>query len=100
MRGEGLFILPVVMVLWGMGLVTFIAVRAMNWRHREKQMEARQAEHQQQLAQQPSPTLDQVQMLEDRMRVLEKIVTDRGYTLAHEIETLRGRENNERQEAR
>lgn len=31
----------------------------------------------------------QVERLEQRVRVLERIVTDRGTTLAHEIETLR-----------
>jgi hypothetical protein len=32
---------------------------------------------------------DQVQMLEDRVRVLERIVTDQNYSLANEIEALR-----------
>ena len=31
----------------------------------------------------------QVERLEQRVRVLERVVTDRGTTLAHEIETLR-----------
>lgn len=44
-----------------------------------------------QIAPQRGPTLDQVQMLEDRVRVLERIVTDRGYGLANEIEALRDR---------
>lgn len=35
------------------------------------------------------PTLDQVQMLEDRVRVLERIVTDQNYSLARDIEALR-----------
>jgi hypothetical protein len=35
------------------------------------------------------PTSDQVQMLEDRVRVLERIVTDQNYGLAREIEALR-----------
>lgn len=34
---------------------------------------------------------DQVETMQDRLIVLEKIVTDRGYTLAHEIEALRDR---------
>ena len=37
------------------------------------------------------PTLDQVQMLEDRVRVLERIVTDQNYSLARDIEALRDR---------
>ena len=32
---------------------------------------------------------DQVETMQDRLIVLEKIVTDRGYTLANEIEALR-----------
>ena len=34
---------------------------------------------------------DQVETMQDRLIVLEKIVTDRGYTLADEIEALRDR---------
>ena len=34
---------------------------------------------------------DQVETMQDRLIVLEKIVTDRGYTLASEIEALRDR---------
>jgi hypothetical protein len=34
---------------------------------------------------------DQVETMQDRLVVLEKIVTDRGYTLASEIEALRER---------
>jgi hypothetical protein len=90
MHDGSVIIFPILMVLWGMGLITFIAVRALGWRHREKQIEARLAE-QQAVPQLPGPTLDQFQMLEDRMRVLEKIVTDRGYTLADDIEALRDR---------
>jgi hypothetical protein len=89
MHGDVALIFPALMVLWGMGLVTFIAVRGMSWKHREKQIEARQAEQRSLLPQQPGPTLDEFQMLDDRMRVLEKIVTDRGYGLADEIEALR-----------
>jgi hypothetical protein len=42
------------------------------------------------VAPQRGPTLDQVQMLEDRIRVLERIVTDHNYSLARDIEALRG----------
>jgi hypothetical protein len=35
---------------------------------------------------------DQVETMQDRLIVLEKIVTDRGYSLAHEIEALRDRQ--------
>jgi hypothetical protein len=36
---------------------------------------------------------DQVETMQDRLIVLEKIVTDRGYTLANEIEALRDRDS-------
>jgi hypothetical protein len=36
---------------------------------------------------------DQVETMQDRLIVLERIVTDRGYTLASEIEALRDRPN-------
>jgi hypothetical protein len=39
---------------------------------------------------------DQVETMQDRLIVLEKIVTDRGYTLAHEIEALRDPHDGER----
>jgi len=38
---------------------------------------------------QPGASKEQVQRLEDRVRVLERIVTDRGFNLAAEIEALR-----------
>ena len=38
----------------------------------------------------PAPTTDQVRRLEERVRVLERIVTDRSQDLASEIEELRG----------
>ena len=37
----------------------------------------------------PGASKEQVERLEDRVRVLERIVTDRGSTLAAEIEALR-----------
>jgi len=41
---------------------------------------------------------DQVETMQDRLIVLEKIVTDRGYTLASEIEALRDRKVEDRRE--
>ena len=83
----------IAMMVWAISLVTFIAVRGLGWRHREKQIEARRAEQQLQAPPQFGPTLEQMHVLEDRVRVLERIVTDRGYNLAHEIEGLRDRED-------
>jgi hypothetical protein len=41
---------------------------------------------------------DQVETMQDRLIVLEKIVTDRGYGLAHEIEALRDRKRDDSRE--
>jgi hypothetical protein len=41
---------------------------------------------------------DQVETMQDRLVVLEKIVTDRGYTLANEIEALRDRKREDKRE--
>ena len=41
---------------------------------------------------------DQVETMQDRLIVLEKIVTDRGYTLASEIEALRDRKREDPRE--
>jgi hypothetical protein len=37
------------------------------------------------------PTDDRTELLEDRVRVLERIATDRGQDIAHQIEKLRDR---------
>jgi len=37
-----------------------------------------------------TPTDDPTDLLEDRVRVLERIATDRGQDIAHQIEALRG----------
>ena len=39
---------------------------------------------------------DQVETMQDRLIVLEKIVTDRGYGLANEIEALRDRKRDDK----
>ena len=61
------------------------------WGHMESRMKQEIAELRAEKTALPRnvPTLDQVQMLEDRVRVLERIVTDQNYTLARDIEALR-----------
>jgi hypothetical protein len=39
-----------------------------------------------------APNDDRTDLLEDRVRVLERIATDRGLAVAHQIEALRGRQ--------
>jgi hypothetical protein len=60
------------------------------WAHMQRRMEQEIAELRAvRETPQRGPTVDQVQMLEDRVRVLERIVTDQNYGLAREIEALR-----------
>jgi len=60
------------------------------WAHMQRRMEQEIAElRAERETPQRGPTVDQVQMLEDRVRVLERIVTDQNYGLAREIEALR-----------
>ena len=60
------------------------------WVHMQRRMEQEIAElRAERDMPQRGPTHDQVQMLEDRVRVLERIVTDQNYGLAREIEALR-----------
>jgi hypothetical protein len=47
----------------------------------------------------PGPTRAEVERLEQRVRVLERIVTDSGYSLASQIEALRDRPPVEAQRA-
>lgn len=58
-------------------------------RSMRNEIEQLRAERAAPLPPQRGPSLDQVQMLEDRVRVLERIVTDQNYGLAREIEALR-----------
>ena len=58
-------------------------------KHQSKMMEQRSAldeDHVRQL-------VNQVEVLQDRVEVLERIVTDQGYSVASQIEALRDRPN-------
>ena len=55
-------------------------------RHRERQLELQAEETAEKAAQYAAHT----ERLEQRVRVLERIVTDKGIVVADEIETLRG----------
>jgi len=85
---SGLFIL-----LFIFGMFMIMRRRGFGpWGHMQSRMKQEIAElraEQQRLPELRGPTLDQVQMLEDRVRVLERIVTDQNYSLARDIEALR-----------
>lgn len=78
-------LIPIVAIIFGCG-IPIVAIWA---KHKEK-VAAMQvtttAEHTAEKAAQYSA---QVQKLEDRVQVLERIVTDRGYDVATQIEALR-----------
>lgn len=71
-------------IVVGLPTIAIFAIVSRVYRHREKKLEidARIAE-----AQARNP--DYRQELEERVRVLERIVTDSGHTVAREIERLR-----------
>ena len=84
---SGLFIL-----LFIFGMFMIMRRRGFGpWGHMENRMKQEIAELRAERTALPRnvPTLDQVQMLEDRIRVLERIVTDQNYSLARDIEALR-----------
>ena len=74
----------VALIVIGLPTMAIFGIVARVYRHREKQLEveARIAEAQ---AQNPEYKRE----LEERVRVLERIVTDQGHGIAHEIERLR-----------
>ena len=86
MHGDSFVIL---MIMFGL----FMVMRRRGfgpWAHMQRRMEQEIAElRAERETPQRGPTVDQVQMLEDRVRVLERIVTDQNYGLAREIEALR-----------
>lgn len=57
--------------------------------HRQKMMKIQIEATASQSAEKAAQYVGQIQKLEDRVRVLERIVTDRGYDIATQIEALR-----------
>jgi len=90
---------PIFIILFVLGMLAIFRKRGMGIQHRlERQIAELRAERRTPPSLQPGPTADQVQMLEDRVRVLERIVTDQNYDLAREIEALRDRKADHRRE--
>lgn len=58
-------------------------------KHQQKMAEMRLGVTAEQTAEKAAQYASQVQRLEDRVQVLERIVTDRGYDVATQIEALR-----------
>jgi len=75
--GDLVFLIP---------LAPFIIAGLAIWtRHQQKMMEHRSPEEDAGVRQ----LVSQVEMLQDRVQVLERIVTDQGYSVASQIEALR-----------
>jgi hypothetical protein len=62
--------------------IAVLVIRAMQYRERKLELEA-------QIAAAKAVDGDYARRLEERLRVLERIVTDQGHGVAHEIEQLR-----------
>ena len=85
--GDFFFLIPMMGIIMGVS----IPLTAIKLRHREKIEQMRLA------AAAPRPVDSRllaerdarIEQLEDRLAVLERIVTDRSYDLAHQIEALR-----------
>ena len=82
---EFAFLIPIMGIIMGVS----IPITALKHRHREKIEQMRLAAS----GNRDSGHVDRqdarIEELEDRVRVLERIVTDGGYDLAHKIEALR-----------
>ena len=81
MEGELALIIPTMALS-----IPFFAI----WiKHREKMMDRQIGTTSEATAEKAAQYASQVKELEDRVRVLERIVTDRGYDVATQIEALR-----------
>ncbi|HEX9807547.1 MAG TPA: hypothetical protein VGA34_11695 [Alteraurantiacibacter sp.] len=66
-----------------------IPVVAIWTKHQQKMAEMKADSTAQHTAERSMQYASRVQELEDRVKVLERIVTDKGYDVAHQIEALR-----------
>ena len=75
---------------WMFGFAPFLMVMFIVWTITRSKMEEKRIEATAQgSAEKAAQYASRVQELEDRVRVLERIVTDRGYDIATQIEALR-----------
>lgn len=66
-----------------------IPIVAIWTKHQQKMAEMQVGATAEQTAEKAAQYVGQIQRLEDRVQVLERIVTDRGYDIATQIEALR-----------
>ena len=79
------FLIPIMGIIMGVS----IPITAIKLRHREKIEQMRLAAASNRDSGSTAQQDARIEVLEDRVRVLERIVTDGGYDLAHKIEALR-----------
>ena len=79
------FLIPIMGIIMGVS----IPITAIKLKHREKIEAMRLAASGNRDSGQTARQDARIEELEDRLRVLERIVTDRGYDLAAQIEALR-----------
>jgi hypothetical protein len=70
-------------------IALMIPIVALWTRHQQKMAEMQVGATAQQTAEKAAQYASHIQRLEDRVQVLERIVTDRGYDIATQIEALR-----------
>ena len=70
-------------------IALIIPVIALWTKHQQKMAEMQVGATAEQTAEKAAQYVGQIQRLEDRVQVLERIVTDRGYDIATQIEALR-----------
>ena len=83
--GDLFFLVPVMGIIMGVS----IPITALKLKHREKIEQMRLAAAGNRDSGSTAQQDARIEELEDRVRVLERIVTDGGYDLAHKIEALR-----------
>src|SRR5690349_23094266 len=83
--GDLSFLIPIMGIIMGVS----IPITAIKLKHREKIEQMRLAAAGNRDSGNAAQQDARIEELEDRVRVLERIVTDGGYDLAHKIEALR-----------
>jgi hypothetical protein len=87
--GDLAFLIPIMGIIMGVS----IPITAIKLKHREKIEQMRLAAAGNRDSGHSAQQDARIEELEDRVRVLERIVTDGGYDLAHKIEALRDERN-------
>ena len=80
-------------------IALMIPIVALWTKHQQKMAEMQVGATAEQTAEKAAQYVGQIKRLEDRVQVLERIVTDRGYDIATQIEALRDERRVDEQDA-